>query len=117
MERLGAIVRRYVRNQYGTTSSHLHGGLPTDRCIAEWHLRSDRVEAAVAGRPVPRSAIAGRIDLPADIAEIRRDDPERARTIQSNAADRFDEFFARNLAVVGIEKTAAHGAYLFGKLP
>jgi predicted GNAT superfamily acetyltransferase len=32
MERLGAIVRRYVPNQYGTTSSPLHGGLPTDRC-------------------------------------------------------------------------------------
>ncbi|MGH7487194.1 MAG: GNAT family N-acetyltransferase, partial [bacterium] len=36
IERLGAIVRRYVPNQYGTTSSHLHGGLPTDRCVAEW---------------------------------------------------------------------------------
>jgi predicted GNAT superfamily acetyltransferase len=117
MERLGAIVRRYVRNQYGTTSSHLHGGLPTDRCIAEWHLRSDRVEAAIAGRPVPRPEIAERIDLPADIAEIRRDHPERARAIQSNAADRFEECFAQNLAVVGIEKTAVHGAYLFGKLP
>jgi predicted GNAT superfamily acetyltransferase len=34
MERLGAIVRRYVENQYGTTTSPLHGGLPTDRCVA-----------------------------------------------------------------------------------
>ncbi len=33
MERLGAIVRRFVPNQYGTTSSHLHGGLPTDRFL------------------------------------------------------------------------------------
>ena len=30
IERLGVIVRRYVHNQYGTTSSALHGGLPTD---------------------------------------------------------------------------------------
>ena len=29
--RLGAIVRRYTRNQYGITSSPLTGGLPTDR--------------------------------------------------------------------------------------
>jgi predicted GNAT superfamily acetyltransferase len=35
IERLGAVVRRYVLNQYGTTTSRLHGGLPTDRCIAE----------------------------------------------------------------------------------
>ena len=39
IERLGAIVRRYVENQYGTTSSHLHGGLPTDRLVAEWWVR------------------------------------------------------------------------------
>ena len=36
VERLGAIVRRYSENQYGVTASPLHGGLPTDRCIAEW---------------------------------------------------------------------------------
>jgi predicted GNAT superfamily acetyltransferase len=37
VERLGAIVRRYNPNQYGVTASPLHGGLPTDRCIAEWN--------------------------------------------------------------------------------
>src|SRR5258705_10877900 len=35
MERLGAIVRRYVINQYGNTSSHLHVGMPKDSCIEE----------------------------------------------------------------------------------
>ena len=58
MERLGAIVRRFVLNQYGTTSSQLHGGLPTDRCIAEWWLASPRVEA-ISRRRQPRAA-AGR---------------------------------------------------------
>ena len=48
MERLGAIVRRYVFNQYGTTSSHLHSGMPTDRCVAEWWVSSPRVRAASA---------------------------------------------------------------------
>ena len=50
MERLGAIVRRFVLNQYGTTSSKLHGGLPTDRCIAEWWLASPRVDAILIRR-------------------------------------------------------------------
>jgi predicted GNAT superfamily acetyltransferase len=49
IERLGAVVRRYVLNQYGTTTSHLHGGLPTDRCVAEWHLKSARVEGILSG--------------------------------------------------------------------
>src|ERR1700733_12036568 len=43
IERLGAIVRRYSPNQYGVTASPLHGGLPTDRCIAEWWIDSPRV--------------------------------------------------------------------------
>ncbi len=116
MERLGAIVRRYVRNQYGVTTSHLHGGLPTDRCIAEWHLNSDRVKAAVEGKPVPRPAILERIDAPSNIAEIRRDDPERARVIQTAMSQQFGSAFARGLAVIGIEKTAEQSAYLLGRI-
>ena len=42
IEKLGAIVRVYKENQYGTTSSPLHGGLPTDRCTAEWWIDSRR---------------------------------------------------------------------------
>src|SRR4029077_995500 len=44
LERLGAISRRYNINQYGITSSPLQGGLPSDRLIAEWWLKSKRVE-------------------------------------------------------------------------
>src|SRR5579871_3235195 len=42
--KLGAISRRYTVNQYGLSSSPLQGGLPTDRLVAEWWLRSRRVE-------------------------------------------------------------------------
>src|SRR6202789_4277612 len=41
--RLGAIARRYLRDFYGPSTSPLQGGLPTDRLVAEWWLRSDRV--------------------------------------------------------------------------
>ena len=115
MERLGAVVRRYVRNQYGTTTSHLHGGLPTDRCIAEWYIRSARVAAAVAGRPLPRPEVVERVDLPANISDIRCEDPDRARMIQADLADRFESCFERALAVIGIEKNAERGTYLFGE--
>lgn len=49
IERLGAIVRHYLSNLYGRTSSPLHAGLPTDRLVAEWWVRSQRVEAVLAG--------------------------------------------------------------------
>src|SRR5262249_48116600 len=82
IEKLGAIVRRYVPNQYGTTSSFLHGGLPTDRCTAEWWIDSDRVNAAIHGRPVGRPAIEAVIEVPSVIADLRKSDPKHAREIQ-----------------------------------
>ena len=49
--RLGAVVRRYVLNQYGITTSGLHGSLPTDRCICEWFMDSPWVKQTLAGEP------------------------------------------------------------------
>jgi predicted GNAT superfamily acetyltransferase len=115
MERLGAIVRRYVPNQYGTTSSPLHGGLPTDRCIAEWWLASPRVKAFLAGQPFERPAAESRIAIPADIVDIRATAPARAREIQQKAGDQFQAAFDRGLAVIGFEKSDHAGTYLIGK--
>ena len=113
MERLGAIVRRYVRNQYGTTTSRLHGGLPTDRCIAEWWVNSARVAEIVSGEVTARPPIEERIEMP----EICRDDPQRARALQAEIANRFEAAFGRGLAVVGVERNPAGGTYLLGEWP
>ncbi len=115
MEKLGAIVRRYVPNQYGTTSSHLHGGLPTDRCVAEWFVASPRVEALLAGKPLPRVEVEARIAVPADIAETKIANPAEARHIQQGVSDQFLEHFHNGLAVIGFERTAGEGVYLLGK--
>jgi predicted GNAT superfamily acetyltransferase len=114
LERLGAIVRRYVPNQYGTTSSPLHGGLPTDRCIAEWWLASPQVRAIVDGRPLERSSVEARIAIPSDIAAIKSSDPQRARAIQQKASEDFAAAFDRGLAVIGFEKSEQAGTYLLG---
>ena len=108
IEKLGAIVRRYNENQYGTTSSPLHGGLPTDRCIAEWWIATPR---ATGDRP-QRREILERISYPTDIARIRELDPDRARAIQKENARKFVESFARGLAVTGFERTENAGTYL-----
>lgn len=113
--RLGAVVRRYVRNQYGTTTSRLHGGLPTDRCVAEWHLDAPRVVAALHGAAPERGAALERIAIPGDIERIRAAEPATARAIQKEAGDRFESCFQRGLAVTGFEKTAMEGIYLFTK--
>ena len=47
--RLGVIVEEYAQNVYGDSSSTLHRGAPTDRFIAQWWMRSPRVEQTLAG--------------------------------------------------------------------
>jgi len=108
IEKLGAIVRRYNPNQYGTTSSPLHGGLPTDRCIAEWWIDTPRAAGLERARP----ASPERITYPANIAEIREQDAARARAIQQANAARFLDAFARGLAVTGFERTPTEGTYI-----
>jgi predicted GNAT superfamily acetyltransferase len=117
IERLGAIVRRFNPNQYGTTSSHLHGGLPTDRLVAEWRLDSPRVDAIVAGRQFQRSVVDARIEVPSDIAQIRATESARAREIQRAIGRQFQRNFARGLAVIGFERSPQAGTYLIGPCP
>jgi predicted GNAT superfamily acetyltransferase len=112
LERLGAIVRRFVLNQYGTTTSRLHGGLPTDRCIAEWWVASPRVEALLSGTAAERPPIAARISVPADIDNTKQTDPSRAREIQKRVSDQFLEYFSQGLAATGFERTTEAGVYL-----
>jgi predicted GNAT superfamily acetyltransferase len=114
MERLGAIVRRYVENQYGTTTSPLHGGLPTDRCVAEWWLACPHAEAVLAGQP-PTRTVAESIEVPADVDIIRREEPRRAREIQKALGERLTGCFGRGLAVIGFERSARAGTYLLGR--
>jgi predicted GNAT superfamily acetyltransferase len=114
MERLGAIVRRYVPNQYGTTSSPLHGGLPTDRCIAEWWISSPRVTTVLAGKRFETNPVEARIAIPFDIATIRANEPARAREIQQRACEQFRAAFDRDWAVIGFEKSEQFGTYLLG---
>ena len=111
IERLGAIVRRYSENQYGATGSPLQGGLPTDRCYAEWWIDSPRVHAVLAGRGTGMEE-RERIALPADIGRIRAEDPGRAREIQKGSAEQFHSAFARHLAVTGFERSETEGIYL-----
>lgn len=110
IERLGAIVRRYVRNQYGTTTSHLHGGLPTDRCTAEWWVSSERVLKTIGGEPIERHPIKARIAVPASISDNDR------RNVQARIADQFEAAFNDGLTVVGVERTPEAGIYLLAEV-
>lgn len=51
LHRLGGLCTGYVRNLYGNLNNALNVGLPSDRCQVTWHVRSERVEQALAGAP------------------------------------------------------------------
>lgn len=115
VERLGAIVRRYVHNQYGTTTSPLHGGLPTDRLIAEWWIETPRVAAICGDQAWQSPETQARIPVPVNIAELREQDVERAHEIQAAVGEQFDTCFQAGLAVIGFETSREAGTYLLGK--
>lgn len=115
IERLGAIMRRYVHNQYGTTSSHLHGGLPTDRLVAEWWVQSHRAQAFSGHRAFQRPMTEAMVSVPMEIADVREHDPKQAREIQAQISGEFDRHFQAGLAVIGFEKSDRAGSYLLGK--
>ncbi|MGC2660833.1 MAG: GNAT family N-acetyltransferase [Bryobacteraceae bacterium] len=114
IQRLGATARRYTHNQYGTTTSHLHGGLPTDRLTAEWWIASPRVEAIVNGTAVERPDPAASIRVPMEIGDWKQHDPQRALSEQSSIAEQFDRHFSRGLAVTGFDRDEDSGTYRLG---
>jgi predicted GNAT superfamily acetyltransferase len=118
IEKLGAIARRYEVNQYGITSSPLQGGLPTDRLVAEWWMKSKRVEAALAG--APRGALDSRaqIDVPAEIYEWKANAAMRTKALAVQERNRaeFMEAFAEGLSALGYERDElGNGRFLLGK--
>jgi predicted GNAT superfamily acetyltransferase len=115
IEKLGVIVRRYVYNQYGTTSSHLHGGLPTDRLVAEWWIQTPRAQALSQQKFFQRPVTEARISVPSEIGELRELDPRRAREVQESLGEQFNRNFRAGLAVIGFEKSDHAGTYLMGQ--
>jgi predicted GNAT superfamily acetyltransferase len=123
--RLGAICRRYARNFYGSSSSPLQGGLPTDRLYAEWWLRSERVERILhpessstsGGAPVDSAAPSARVVVPRDIREWKEDPARRAEALalQTRNREALEKGFAEGLVVTGYDRTTeGNGVFLLG---
>jgi len=83
--RLGAIARRYTINQYGVSSSPLQGGLPTDRLVAEWWLKSKRVSSALQEGSLPKFQTELNISVPAQIYEWKASESGRGRASKCKA--------------------------------
>lgn len=118
IEKLGAIARRYNINQYGITSSPLQGGLPSDRLIAEWWLKSKRVERLLAdGRNAAAETVTS-ISVPAQIYDWKASPETRskAQQVQERNREQFLEAFANGLAVLNYERDGeGNGKFQLGR--
>jgi predicted GNAT superfamily acetyltransferase len=115
IEKLGAIVRRYNVNQYGLSSSPLQGGLPTDRCMAEWWLQSERVRRIVDEGQRVSVAPHSVIEVPGQIYEWKSNPVtrDRARSVQLENRQKFLSAFSEGLAVLGYRRDEhGNGAFL-----
>jgi len=118
IERLGAIARRYNLNQYGISSSPLQGGLPTDRLVAEWWLRAERVESLLKTGKHPPLKPEMTVAVPSEIYTWKAAPQHRhkAEQVQARNRDQFLDAFSRGLAVLGYERDAiGNGTFLLGK--
>src|SRR5262252_3217152 len=79
LNRLGAVVREYAVNFYGTDyvtnpAEKAAGatGMDSDRLFASWELRTPRVEALAAGLDYPLPSPDQTIGIPADFSTLMR---------------------------------------------
>lgn len=113
--RLGAIARRYLPNAYGATTSPLHSGLPTDRLVAEWWLRSARVRQAVASGPARKTKAPSRtrgrewvrIRVPGGLDELARNKPDEAARVQAEIRQEFEHWLGRGYAATSVDLDSA----------
>jgi predicted GNAT superfamily acetyltransferase len=118
VEKLGAISRRYNINQYGITSSPLQGGLPSDRLIAEWWLKSKRVEKLLQNGKNDAVPSAISISVPAQIYDWKASAETRAKAqqVQEHNREQFLRAFAKGLAVLNYERDAeGNGKFLLSR--
>ena len=129
LSRLGAVARRYLRNAYGEMTDPLNAGVPSDRFVAEWWLKSARVEHALSSsdRPVARReppgppvyemsfdgpgwprVVAERpppgdtawVEIPADFNALRPADPELARAWRAWTRATFERAFSTGFSAI-----------------
>lgn len=111
LARLGAVVRRYLPDCYGVTESPLHGGLPTDRLVAEWWLDCDRVKSVLTGK-LPAVSSAERIAVPSDIGELKAADRGAAAHAQAEIRGQFQRWFSKDYVVTSIESRGVTTDYI-----
>lgn len=104
LNKLGAIVRRYTPNFYGEQNKTVFdAGIGSDRVFAEWWVRSEKVERALAGSRYRPALVTTGLEIPADINVVKATDDRAALLWRLHTRERFVSRLSRGLVAVGLE--------------
>jgi len=118
LEKLGAEIREYEPNFYGTDYSTAHSeggnmGIDSDRLFAEWHLLSEKVVALAEEREFTETrALLEEIEIPGNWDDLIATDPAKAIEEQARIKDSFKEAFASGMVCRGFRRDKERPAYL-----
>lgn len=122
LNKLGAVVRVYAENYYGTDyltmplETEETKGLDSDRLFGEWELDSERVNAFANGEvPSSLGEPVRTIEIPANWREVVERDIKEARAEQLRVRSEFQNAFSEGLICAGFERGAETSKYLFYK--
>lgn len=120
LNRLGVVIRSYGVNFYGWdagTEAFADGkqfNIDSDRLIAQWELRTPRVEQCARGeRPRHAAAPVATVEIPPNWNQLRREDGLAAQSELLRVRSEFQTHFAAGLVCAGFEREGARPCYLF----
>ena len=118
LERLGATIKTYAPNFYGTdysTSAEQDSvrGIDSDRLFADWVLDSPKVVAFANGENYAENGeVVRKIEIPHDWNDLVVRDTQRAIAEQERIKREFQESFDAGLTAKGFERSATNPKYL-----
>jgi len=118
LEKLGAAVRHYEPNFYGTDYSTSNDqtkqvGLDSDRLFAEWNLEAEKVRRLANGEKYfEKSNVAKTVEIPNDWNSLVKENPEKAVAEQQRVKEEFQAAFADKLIGLGFERSETSPRYL-----
>lgn len=121
IKKLGGVIFRHLIDYYGSINSKIHSGLPTDRFIVEWSIRSERVENRIKNEDkefnyIPDSKDIEYAEIPLNIQELKNKDINAAIEWRFKTRKSFDEYIDKK-KLIGIDfvhdQINQKGIYLF----